>query len=119
MLVEWLVPVATFWTLAAMYLGGAPIRIEGGGGVRQIGGLLVSFALFLGVFATVRALVSGALGVPVTVVAAVVAASLLLPLLCRVGFRLLGVRISGAGGGGHGGHGGHEGDAGHEAHAGV
>lgn len=113
MLVEWLAPVAAFWTLAAMYLGGTAIRIQGGGGLRQIGGLLVTFALFLGVFAVVRALLSGTVGVTLTVVAAVVAASLLLPLLCRVGFRILGVRISGGGDEGHGGH------ESHEAHAGA
>ncbi|NIP57400.1 MAG: hypothetical protein GWM92_04435 [Gemmatimonadetes bacterium] len=96
MLVEWLAPVAAFWTLAAIYLGATPIRIEGGGGLRQIGGLLVTFALFLGVFAAARAILSGTLGVTLTVIVGTAAASLLLPILCRVGFRVLGVRIAGA-----------------------
>lgn len=113
MLVEWLTPVAAFWTLAAMYLGGTAIRIQGGGGLRQIGGLLVTFALFLGVFAAARAILSGTLGVTLTVIVGTGAAALLLPILSRVGFRVLGVRISGAGGQEHGG------QESHEAHAGA
>lgn len=110
MLVEWLTPTAAFWPLAAMYLGGTAIRIEGGGGPRQLGGLVVSFALYLGIFGVVRALVGGALGTVLTVVAGVAVASLLLPLACRLGFLVLGVRLRK----GEGTH--HEG---HEAAAGV
>lgn len=101
MLVEWLTPVAAFWPLAAMYLGGTSIRIEGGGGPRQLGGLLLSFALYLGVFGVVLAALGGVLGTVHTVVAGVVAASLLLPLACRLGFLVLGVKLRKGEGGHH------------------
>ena len=55
-------PIALFWTLAAMYLGGAAIHIDGGGGGRQIGGLLLHFVAYLVVYAILRAVLSGLLG---------------------------------------------------------
>ena len=52
---EWLVPICLFWTLAALYLGGWPVEIVGGGGVRQVIGLVNTFLLFIIVFAGLRA----------------------------------------------------------------
>jgi len=112
MLVEWLAPIAAFWTLAAMYLGGAPIRIEGGGGVRQLGGLAASFALYLVVFALLRPLLAGVTGPVLAVALATVGTSLLLPWECRLGFILFGVKIRKAGPGTEHGGGGHEGKQG-------
>ena len=43
-MLAWLVPIAVFWSLAALYVGGAAINIEGGGGGRQTSGLLLLFA---------------------------------------------------------------------------
>lgn len=93
MLVEWLVPIAVFWMVGAMYLGGAPIRIEGGGGVRQVGGLFASFALFLAAWRVLYALLEGAAGSILAVALAALGAAILLPLVCRLGFLLFGVRI--------------------------
>ena len=94
----WLVPVALFWGLAAIYLGGAPIHIRGGGGWRQIGGLLLSFAAYLGVYAGLRTLTLGALGAILGgIVAPLILTSMLLPLLIKLTFRLVGVRITRAG----------------------
>lgn len=94
-MVAWLVPIALFWPLAALYLGGAPITIDGGGGVRQMGGLFLHFATYLLAYALLRAGLSGLVG-PVLggVVVPVVVASALIPLLGRLSFRALGVRIS-------------------------
>jgi hypothetical protein len=91
--VEWLVPAALFWSLAALYLGGGHVNIQGGS-FQQLVGLLDTFVLYLIVWAVVRALVRGAVGVVPSVLIATAVASLLLPLLAKFGFRVLGVRLS-------------------------
>lgn len=98
-LVTWLVPIAVFWPLAAMYLGGAPITLEGDGAVRQTVGLLLHFGLYLGAYALLGTLLSGPVG-PVLggIVVPVVVASALLPLLGRLAFRAVGTRIAPASG---------------------
>ena len=53
-MIVWLPAMALFPILAALYLGGAAIHIEGGGGGRQIAGLLLHYAAFMGAFAAVR-----------------------------------------------------------------
>lgn len=94
-MVAWLVPISVFWPLAAMYLGGAPIAIEGGGGVRQVGGLFLHFAAYLLVYGLLRAGLSGLIG-PVIggIVVPVVVASALIPILGRLTFRAVGVRVT-------------------------
>jgi len=94
-LVAWLIPIALFWPLAAMYLGGAPITLDGGGGVRQTGGLILHFALYVGAYALLRALLSGPIG-PVLggIVVPIVVVSALLPILGRLAFRVVGTRIT-------------------------
>lgn len=94
-MVAWLVPIAVFWPLAALYLGGAPIALEGGGGGRQTGGLLLHFAMYLGVYALLRVALSGPVG-PVLggVVVPIVLVSILLPFLAKLAFRIVGVRIT-------------------------
>ena len=99
-MVPWLIPIALFWILAALYLGGTAIHIEGGGGGRQIGGLLLHFAAYVGVYALLRAVLSGPVG-PILggVVVPIVVTSSLLPLLAKLAFRVMGVRITSAEGG--------------------
>lgn len=94
-MVAWLVPISVFWPLAALYLGGAPITIEGGGGVRQIGGLFLHFAAYLLAYGLLRAGFSVLIG-PVLggVIIPIVVASALIPLLGRLSFRAVGVRIT-------------------------
>ena len=58
----WLVPIAVFWSLAALYVGGAAINIEGGGGGRQTLGLLLLFASYLGVYAVSGMVLAGVAG---------------------------------------------------------
>ena len=93
-MVEWLAPIALFWTMAALYLGGFPLNIEGGGGGRQVLALLVTFALYLAVWFGLRAVLRGPAGVVGGVIFACLIATVLLPLLARVGFRAFGVKIS-------------------------
>lgn len=93
-IVEWAIAISLFWLVAALFLGGGPIRIHGGGGPRQLLGLLLVFAAFLAVW---KLLVAGLTGlIPVRFLAVVVAslvASGLVPPLCWALFRPLGVRI--------------------------
>lgn len=91
--VHWLVPICAFLVAAPMYYGGMAIRIEGGGGVRQTGGLLVSFAAFLAVAILLRGLLEGMMATFFAVVVSTTAALLLVPLISRLGFRVFGVRI--------------------------
>ncbi|HEX9885045.1 MAG TPA: hypothetical protein VGA70_01080 [Longimicrobiales bacterium] len=90
----WLLPISLFWCLAALYLGGAPIRIEGGGGGRQLAGLFLHFALFLAVWAGARAVLAALLGDTAAIILSALLAVILLPLLARLAFRIVGVRIS-------------------------
>ena len=92
---SWLVPIALFWILSALYLGG-DVSIQGGGGVRQISGLLLHFAAFLAVWAVARMLLVGVVGEIFSVVLAMILAVTLLPLLARLTFRAVGVRITSA-----------------------
>ena len=94
-MIVWLVPVALFWTLAALYLGGAAIRIEGGGGVQQMGGLVLLFVSYLVVYGILHAILGGIAGPMIGgVVIPVVIVSILLPFLAKLTFKLFGVTIS-------------------------
>jgi len=91
----WLVPIAVFWSLAALYVGGAAINIEGGGGGRQTLGLLLLFASYLGVYTVSGMALTGVAGAAFGgIVFPVLIASILIPLLTRVTFRLVGVSVS-------------------------
>ena len=93
-MVEWLAPISLYWTMAALYLGGFPLNVEGGGGGRHTFGVVLTFVLYLVVWFASRAALRGAVGVVPAVIFACLIATLLLPLLARVGFRVLGVRLT-------------------------
>lgn len=95
-MVMWLIPISLFWILDALYLGGAEINIEGGGGVRQLSGLFIHFVAYLIVYAVARMLLVGIAGAAFSIVFAVIIAASLLPLLARLSFRVAGVRITSA-----------------------
>ncbi len=95
-MIVWLPAMALFPILAALYLGGAAIHIEGGGGGRQIAGLLLHYAAFMGAYALLRLAVLTFLGPVLSVAVAMVGAAILLPLLARLMFRVAGVRITSA-----------------------
>ena len=93
-MIPWLVPVSLFWTFTAVYLGGSPVHIEGGGGVRQTLGLLLHFVAYLIAYAVVRTVFMGILGAIVGgIVIPLIVASILIPVLGKLAFRLVGVRI--------------------------
>jgi hypothetical protein len=91
---EWLAPISLFWTCIALYLGGFKIEIRGGGGVRQLSGLLGTFVLYLATFFVLRMVLRGPIGTMGAVAAASLVAILLLPVLSRIGFMITGVRIT-------------------------
>lgn len=91
--VFWLVPICAFLVAGPMYYGGMEIRIEGGGGVRQTGGLLVSFAGYLAAAVLLRGLLEGAMTTFFAVVVSTIVALLLVPLISRAGFRVFGVKV--------------------------
>ena len=94
-MLAWLVPIAVFWSLAALYLGGAAINIEGGGGGRQTSGLLLLFASYLGVYTVAGMALTGIAGAAFGgIVFPVLIASISIPLLTRVTFKLVGVSVS-------------------------
>jgi hypothetical protein len=92
--IGWLPAIAFYWTLAALYLGGAAIHIEGGGGGRQLLGLFLHFGVFLLIFAVARALLGAVLPAALGVGLGVVVAAALLPITAKLTFRLVGVRIT-------------------------
>lgn len=94
-MIPWVIAISLFWMASAVYLGGLDVRIEGGGGVRQLLGLIDSFVLFLLVWWVLRRLLGGLGPVVGGILVPSAVAVLLLPLLTRLGFRLLGVRVGG------------------------
>lgn len=92
-MLEWLIPVCLFWILAATYLGGWPLDVEGGSGVRQVLGLVGSFVLFLLVWWLLGLVLGSFAGFFGRVILATVLAALLLPLITLVGFKIMGVKI--------------------------
>lgn len=99
-MVAWLVPVSMFWLVAALYLGGFDLEIEGGGGLRQFLGLILSFVLFVAVFRVLGMVLAGVGPSLGGIVLPTVLSVALLPLITRLGFLPVGVRIRK----GHGGH---------------
>ena len=96
-MLPWLIPISLFWTLAALYLGGAKINIEGGGGGRQMSGLLLLFTAFLVIYGVFRMILGGPVGPTLGgVVLPVLAATISLPFVAKLTFRVVGVRITAA-----------------------
>jgi hypothetical protein len=99
-MIAWLVPVSMFWLVAALYLGGFNLEIEGGGGLRQFVGLLVSFVLFVVVFRVLGMALGGVGPWLGRIVLPAVLSVALLPIITRAGFSPVGVKIRK----GHAGH---------------
>ncbi len=92
-MLEWLIPVCFFWLAAAIYLGGMAVDVEGGGGVRQVTGLLVTFVLFLTTWKVLGLVLGSIAPVLGDLVLPTVISALLLPIISRAGFGLLGVKV--------------------------
>ena len=93
-MVEWLAPIALFWSTAALYLGGFRIEFKGGGALRHTGGLIGTFALYLVAWWALRAVLRGPLGTLGGIATACIIVTVLLPIISRIGFMIMGVRIT-------------------------
>lgn len=91
----WLVPLCVYPLVCALYLGGSPLRLEGGSGPREVLGLVLTFVLLLVAWGVLRPLLGTVLGGAALVIVTTIVAGLLLPLLARAAFRVVGVRVVG------------------------
>lgn len=94
-MLEWLVPLSAFWIIAALFMGGSPAEVEGGRGGRQVLGLIVSLVIYLAVWWGVRAGLRAAVPAPAALVAATVVAAALIPVWCRLAYRVVGLKVVG------------------------
>ena len=93
-MIEWLVPLALFPTLAALYYGGAPIRFEGApDGPRQLLGLVVGLVMFVVLWGILRAIAQPLTGQIIGLVLASVFAVILLRPTCKLAYRVVGIHI--------------------------
>lgn len=90
-MIEWLIPAGVFWVIAAVQFGGL-LDAENGSGFQQALGLLVTFAIYLGLVAALK-LALGGLGIFGQVILPTALPLLFLGWLGRLGFRLVGVRL--------------------------
>ena len=97
----WLIPVGLFWTMAALYLGGMAVDVEGGSGFRQVLGLVLTFVVFVGVWGVLHTALRGLGPVLFGMVVPTLLTILALPLVARIGFRIVGVRVHRAEAHGH------------------
>ncbi len=91
--IEWIIPFALYPTLAALYYGGAPIRFEGPDGARQLLGVVLGMVVFVAVWGLLKTVVQSFTGPMAGLAIASVLAALALRPGCRLGCRLVGVRI--------------------------
>jgi len=89
---DWLVAVVLFWFAAAIYFGGYEHDVAGGSGFRQLVGLIATYVIFLVVWRVVETVfgVESAVGILV----ASLVAGLAIPLEARLGFLLVGGRVT-------------------------
>ena len=90
-MLEWLLAGILFWVASALYFGGLEHDVQGGTGFRQFIGLLLTYAIFLVVWAVLHK-VFGEHTAKGLLLASVITA-LLLPIEARVGFMLVGAKL--------------------------
>lgn len=91
--VAWSVAICLFWIVAALWLGGGPVRIEGGGGIRQSAALLLAFAVYLLAWRLLYGLLTGLIHPFAGMVTASLLSAALVPPLSFPCLRVFGVRI--------------------------
>jgi hypothetical protein len=89
---DWLEAVVLFWFVAAVYFGGYEHDVAGGSGFRQFIGLVLTAVIFLVVWRVVETLLGGESAVGILVGSLV--AALAIPLEARIGFLVVGGRIT-------------------------
>jgi hypothetical protein len=86
-----LLAVGFFWVIASVQFGGL-IDAEDGSGLQQCLGLIVTLALYMGVFFALRA-VTASLPSLVSFALPVAIPMMILGWLARIGFKVVGVKI--------------------------
>jgi len=94
-MLDWLIPLSAFWIAAAVFLGGSPAHVDGGGPLRQLLGLIATLVLYLAVWFGLRAGLGAALPSTAALVVASVVAVVLVPVWCHLAYRAVGLRIVG------------------------
>lgn len=92
-IVEWAVAISLYWLVSALFLGGAPIRMENTGGVREVGGLLVGFVAYLAAWRVLVTALGGALSPFVAFVVGSLLSAALIPIVNVLSLRLFGTRV--------------------------
>ncbi|HJU66095.1 MAG TPA: hypothetical protein VJ596_10480 [Gemmatimonadaceae bacterium] len=90
-MLEWLIPVSLFWILAAVLLGALPVNLVGGSGMQQILGLLLMYLFYLAVWGILHRLLGD--DIAVRVIVPTVIATLALPVLAKLAFAIVRVRV--------------------------
>lgn len=91
-MLAWLAAFCLFWVVTSLYLGGMDVELEGGSGFRQLLGLLVMNVLFLAAWRALAAAIGGLGGLPGVVLPYLVTV-LLVPVLARGAFGVMGVKL--------------------------
>lgn len=91
-MVEWLVPIGIFWVIAAVFFGGMYDAKDGSGG-RQFLGLILTFGVYLAIFAVLRMALGGFMGVLGSLIIPVAIPTMLIGRLGKIIFKLVGVTI--------------------------
>jgi hypothetical protein len=94
-------PIALFWILAAVYLGGWAVELHGGTGFRQVIGLVLSFLLWVVAWRALHSVFGGFGEVLGGIVIATFVATLVLPGVCWLGYKMVGVSITKGAAGAH------------------
>jgi hypothetical protein len=88
-----ILPIALFWLLEALYLGGWPVDAHGGNGLRQVMGLLLTAVLWVVVWHALNMVLIGIGPVLGGIVLTTFVAAALMPLVNWIGFKIVGVSI--------------------------
>jgi hypothetical protein len=92
-MVLWLIPVCIFALFSSMLLGGTSIEPRGGGGVRQVLGLLASCAVHVLIWNGLRIALDSFLGPTAAMVIGSVISIPAILLASWIGFLLFGVKL--------------------------
>lgn len=88
-----ILPIALFWLLEALYLGGWPVDAHGGNGIKQVMGLLITSILWVVVWRVINMALVGFGPVLGGIVITSFVSAALLPVVNWIGFKMVGVSI--------------------------
>ncbi len=92
-MVEWLVPISLFWVMAAIFFGGMYDAEEGSSGGRQFLGLLLIFAVYVGIFGVLRMALGDFMGPLGRFIIPTALPTMLLGRIGKIVFGIVGVKM--------------------------